>query len=529
MTNTIAEFEDAKCIFIIGSNTTVSHPLVATRIYKAKAKGSKIIVCDPRRIHTAKIADIYVQPKLGTDIALLNGIMHIIYKEGWYNKKFIEERTENFENFIATIEKYEPKLVSEITNVSVEEMVKIAEYYAKGESSSIVYCMGVTQHTTGVDNVKALANLAMLCGHIGRPSTGVNPLRGQNNVQGACDMGGLPNVYPGYQVVNVPSNQEKFEKFWNSSLSPKVGLTVTEMMEEIGKGTVRGLVIMGENPMVSDPDINHVEEALKKLELLVVIDIFMTPTAKLAHVVFPGVSFAEKDGTFTNTERRIQRVRKAIDPIGEAKVEWEIFQELSNRLGYQMNYTSAEEIFKEIALVTPSYGGVSYKRLDESPGGLCWPCPTEEHPGTPILHIGQFARGKGLFSSVEYKDPAEKPDKDFPLWFTTGRIYVHYHTGTMTRISRSLVNEFNEAFVEINPSDAAKLGIEDGDLVRISSRRGFTEAKALITKDIKEGTLFMPFHFEEAAANRLTNRAYDEIAKIPELKVCAVRIEKISR
>ncbi len=527
MTNSFPETEDARCIFVIGSNTTVAHPLVATRIYTAKAKGARLIVADPRKIHLGSFADIYVQHRLGTDVALINGIMHVIYKEGWYNREFVEERTENFEALVEVIEKYPPSLVSKITEVPEDDIVKIAEYYAKSESSSIIYCMGITQHTTGVDNVKSLANLAMLCGHVGRPSTGVNPLRGQNNVQGACDVGGLPNVYPGYQVVSVPANKEKFEKAWGVNLSSEVGLTIVEMTNAALEGKLKALVIMGENPMVSDPDTHHVEEALKKLELIVVIDIFPTQTTELAHVVLPGVSFAEKDGTFTNSERRVQRVRKAIEPVGSSRVEWAIFQDLAVRLGYQMNYASAEEIFRELASLTPSYAGISYERLDREPGGLIWPCPTPDHPGTPILHRGQFARGKGLFHPVEYKEPAEEPDEEYPFWLTTGRVYVHYHTGTMTRRSFHLVRELNEPYMEIHPEDAANLGIRDGDMVKLESRRGAITTRAFVTKSIKRGVIFMPFHFAEAAANRLTNTALDPIAKIPELKVCAIRVSKV--
>jgi formate dehydrogenase alpha subunit len=527
MTNTFREIEDANCIFVIGSNTTIAHPLVATRIYRAKAKGAKLIVADPRRIHLARFADIYVQPRSGTNVALINGIMHVIYKEGWYNKEFIEERTENFEAFVEVIEKYPPSLVSRITDVPEEDIVKIAEYYARSEASSIIYCMGITQHTTGVDNVKSLANLAMLCGHVGRPSTGVNPLRGQNNVQGACDVGGLPNVYPGYQAVNVPANKEKFEKAWGVSLSSDVGLTVVEMTNAVLEGKLKALVVMAENPMVSDPNTHHIEEALRKVELLAVIDIFPTPTTELAHVVLPGVSFAEKDGTFTNSERRVQKVRKAIEPIGEGRVEWAIFQDLANRLGYPMNYASSEDVFNELASLTPSYGGISYERLDREPDGLIWPCPTPDHPGTPILHRGQFARGKGLFHAIEYKGPAEEIDSEYPFWLTTGRVYVHYHTGTMTRRSIHLVRELNEPYMEIHPHDAAQLGISNGEMVRLESRRGAIETRAIITDSIKQGLIFMPFHFAEAAANRLTNAALDPVAKIPEFKVCAVRVVKL--
>ncbi len=527
MTNSFEELVDARCIFVIGSNTTVSHPLVATRLYRAKAKGARLIVADPRRVPIAHLADLVVQHRVGTDVALLNGMMHVILREGWHNRQFIEERTEGFEELSSMVERYPPELASEITGVPAATIVEMAKLYAQSETSAIVYCMGITQHTTGVDNVKSLANLAMLCGHVGRPSTGVNPLRGQNNVQGACDMGGLPNVYPGYQVVHAPASKEKFEKHWKVSLSSQVGLTVTEMTDAILSGKMRALVVMAENPLVSDPDTHHVERAMESLEFLVVIDIFPTPTTAHAHVVLPGVSFAEKEGTFTNSERRVQRVRRAIDPVGEGRVEWRIMRDLSKRLGYPMDYASSEDIFREIAEVTPSYAGISYDRLDSLPGGLIWPCPTPDHPGTPILHQGQFARGRGLFHAVEYKPPAEEPDDEFPLWLTTGRIYVHYHTGTMTRVSEHLRKELDEAFIEVHPEDAVTFRLRHGELVKLTSRRGSVTARVYYTDTVSRGLVFMPFHFAEAAANRLTNKACDPIAKIPELKVAAVRVEPL--
>jgi formate dehydrogenase major subunit len=524
MTNSFVELEDAKCIFIIGSNTSVGHPLVATRIYRARAQGAKIIVADPREIQMARFADIYVRQRLGSDVALLNGMMNAIYKNGWHNQAFVEERTENFEAFVDMIEKFPPERAAEITGISADSIIRMAEYYAKASASSIVYCMGITQHTTGVDNVKTLANLAMLCGQIGRPSTGVNPLRGQNNVQGACDMGGLPNVYPAYQAVTVPDNQQKFEKLWNAPMSPAVGLTIMEMMDGLENGKIKALIIMGENPVISDPDSNHVKHALQAAELLVTIDIFPTPTTELAHVVFPGACFAEKDGTFSNSERRVQLVRKAIEPPGEARADWAIFQDLANRMGYSMSYQSAEEVFAEIRQTTPSYAGMTYSRLEGD--GLCWPCPTEEHPGTQYLHKDRFSRGRGLFHAIDYRPPAEEPDDEYPFWLTTGRSYVHYHTGTMTRVSAHLQREMPEVIMEIHPDDARDFDLRDGALARISSRRGTIVSKVRLTDRIGKGVLFLPFHFAENAANVLTNTALDPIAKIPEYKVCAVKLEK---
>ena len=524
MTNSVAELEDSDCIFVIGSNTTSSHPLVATRIFRAKQKGSKLIVADPRRIQLASMADVFVSQKLGTDVALLNGIMHVILKEGWHKQDFIDDRTEGYEEFKKVVEAYPPEKAAEITGIAAEDIIKIAEYYGTAKAGSIVYCMGITQHTTGVDNVKSLANLAMLTGHIGREATGVNPLRGQNNVQGACDMGGLPNVYPAYQPVTVPDNQKKFETAWNAKLSDQIGLTVTDMIPGLIEGSLKAMYIMGENPMLSDPDSHHVEEALKAAELVVVQDIFLTETAMMADVVLPGACFAEKDGTFSNTERRVMRVRKAVEPIGNARADWEIIQEVSSRFGYPMAYDSPEEIMKEIASVTPSYGGITYERLEGE--GIQWPCPTEDHPGTKFLHKGNFVRGKGLFHAIEYKPPAEVVDDDFPFWLTTGRVFAHYHTGTMTRNCPSLESEVSEGFLEVNPADAERMALQQNDRVKVASRRGEMTAKTMVTDRVEQGVVFMPFHFVESNANILTNTAYDPICKIPELKVCAVKLEK---
>jgi formate dehydrogenase alpha subunit len=525
MTNSIAEIENSKCIFIIGSNTSEAHPLIGSRILKARERGAKLIVADPRRIQLSFYADIFVRHQLGTDVALINGIMNVILKEGWYDRKFVEERTEGFKEFRKVVEKYTPESVEKITGVQGKDIKKIADLYARSESSSIVYAMGITQHITGVDNVKSLANLAMLCGQIGRESTGVNPLRGQNNVQGACDMGGLPNVYPGYQPVSDGQITEKFEKAWGTKLSTRPGLTMTEMLKAVMAGEVKAMFILGENPMVSDADIQHVEKSLEALDFLVVQDIFMSETARLADVVLPGVSFAEKDGTFTNTERKVKRVRKAIEPIGMSRQDWEIICDLSTRMGYPMSYDHPSQIMEEVAQLTPSYGGIYYDRIEKD--GLHWPCPNRAHPGTAYLHKDRFNRGLGLFHAIEYLPPEELPDKEYPYLLTTGRIYVHYHTGTMTRRSPSLNKEVEEGFAEINPRQAKELGIIQGERIKVLSRRGEIEIKADLSERMERGMIFIPFHFVESAANRLTNPAFDPIAKIPEFKVCAVRIEKV--
>jgi formate dehydrogenase alpha subunit len=524
MTNSIPEIEDAECIFIIGSNTTVAHPLIASRVYKAKAKGAKIIVADPRRIQMAHNADIYVKQNLGSDVALLNGIMNVILSKGLHDKTFIEERTEGFEQLQEVLKNYPPEKASEISGVSVEDIVRIAEMYAGAESASILYTMGITQHTHGVDNVKSLANLAMMTGNLGKRSSGVNPLRGQNNVQGACDMGGLPNVYPAYQAVTDEGVKKKFQDAWQGQLSAKVGKTIMEMMHDLEEGSIKGMVVMGENPVGSDPDVNHVRHALSSAEFLLVLDIFLTDTAKLAHVVLPGVSFAEKDGTFSNTERNVLRVRKAVEPVGESRPDWDIICDLSTRFGLPMNYSSPSEIFDEIAKVAPSYAGLNYERLEKGP--IAWPCPTPDHPGTPVLHKDRFTRGKGLFHAIEYRPPEELADDEFPMQLTTGRYFPHYHTGTMTRNSPTLHSEMPEGHVEIHPEDAARIGLKSYDLAKVVSRRGEVVTKAIVTDIIKPGNIFMSFHFMEANANVLTNAALDPISKIPEYKVCAVRVEK---
>jgi formate dehydrogenase alpha subunit len=525
MTNSIAEFENAECIFIIGSNTSVSHPLIATRIFKAKKNGATIIVADPRKIHITEIADIHVAQKMGTDVALLNGIMNVILENGWQDQAFIDAQTEEYEAFVKVVEQFTPEKASEICGVAADDIRKIAKAYATADKASIVYCMGITQHTTGVDNVKTLANLTMMTGNLGKESSGLNPLRGQNNVQGACDMGGLPNVFTAYQPVTSEAAAEKFAKAWGvDSLSTHVGLTIPYMLEGIENDTVKALYVVGENPVVSDPDVNHVRKAMEKVELLVVQDIFLTATAELADVVLPGVCFAEKEGTFSNTERRVSRVRQAVEPRGDVKQDWQIIQEVSTRFGYEMQYDNPEQIFNEMTALTPSYGGMTYARLEGQ--GLQWPCPTPEHPGTPVLHVGKIARGKGLFHAIDFKPPAEIVDDEYPFWLSTGRVFAHYHTGTMTRNSPTLHSEIEEGLLELNEEDAAELSVKEGDIVKISSRRGEIEAKAHVTKRIGKGSVFMPFHFIESCANILTNTAHDPICKIPELKVCAVNVAK---
>ncbi|MCD6472779.1 formate dehydrogenase subunit alpha [Candidatus Aerophobetes bacterium] len=528
MTNSIGELEDANCIFVIGSNTTEQHPLIARYIMRAKEKGAKLIVADPRLIPLTQFANYHLRHRPGTDVALINGLMNIILSEGLEDKEFIKGRTEGFGELKKVVEKYTPEYVEKITSVPKELLIKAARMYAEAKSSSVVYSMGITQHTTGVDNVVSCANLAMLTGNVGKPSTGVNPLRGQVNVQGACDLGALPNVYSGYQSVADENIRAKFEKAWKTKLPQNLGLTVVEMINEAAKGNLKAMYIMGENPMLSDPDINHVKKGLKNLGFLVVQDIFLTETAQLADVVLPGASYAEKDGTFTATDRRVQKIRKAIDPVGESKPDWQIICELAQKMGsHGFEYSSPAEIMEEIASVTPIYGGMVYERLEDI--GLQWPCPSKEHPGTPYLHKGKFSRGKGKFFGIEFKEAAELPDDEYPFILTTGRTIFHFHTGTMTRKSEALNREVPTGYVEINFKDAKELDIIDGEMISVQSRRGKIEIKARITERVPQKVIFIPFHFAENAANVLTNPALDPVAKIPEYKVCAAKVEKIEK
>jgi predicted molibdopterin-dependent oxidoreductase YjgC len=452
---------------------------------------------------------------------------NVIIKENLFDRNFIEQRTENFENLRKAVEDYTPEYAEKITGIAGDLLIQAARLYAQTKKAMIVYSMGITQHTTGVDNVKSLANLAMLTGHIGFESTGVNPLRGQNNVQGACDVGALPDVFSGYQSVADDAIRKKFERIWQvENLPAELGLTVTEIFKKAQQGKVNGLYIMGENVVISDPDSNNVRKALQNLDFLVVQDIFLSDTARYADVVLPTASFAEKDGTFTNTERRVQRIRKAIEPPGQARADWEIISEVIKRCGYnQTSYTNPSQIMDEIAELTPIYGGIGFERLD--PFGLLWPCPSKDHPGTLYLHKDKFTKGKGTFLPCAYIAPDEVADDEYSFTLSTGRIYWHWHTGTMTRRTSTLDREVPASYAEIHPRDAEKLQLKDGARVKVSSRRGEIEIPVRITEKVREGSVFIPFHFRESPANVLTNPAVDPIAKIPEYKVCAVKIEKL--
>ena len=529
----------AQALFVIGSNTTEQHPVFGTMLRRAvKNRGVRLIVADPRRIDLCDFAALHLRHKPGTDIALLNSLMYIILGKGWEDKKFIEERCEGFDEFKATVMQYPPEKTSEITGVPVETLYRAAEIMGTTKPMAVIWAMGITQHIVGVRNVMTLANLQMLLGNMGVPGGGVNPLRGQNNVQGACDMGGLPNVFPAYQAVTNEEARNKFEAAWGVPLPDKVGMTVTEVIPNILEGKTHALYILGEDPVMSDPDTAHIRKCLEKVDFLVLQEIFPSETAAYADVLLPGVSFAEKTGTFTNTERRVQMVHKAIEPLGEARPDWQITRELAFRLleGRTLDpdapyaawqYRDTADIMVEINTLAPSYGGITHARLEKGER-LQWPCPNAEHPGTPILHTKQFTRGKGKFMPIDHVPPAEMPDDGFPFILSTGRVLYHWHGGQMTRRAKGLLAVYNQALIEINPDDAARLGINGKKQVRVTSRRGSIAAEAWITERVPSGMVYANFHFPQASANELTIAALDPVAKIPEYKVCAVKVEIIN-
>jgi formate dehydrogenase alpha subunit len=527
MTNSVGEIEDTDCMLVTGSNTTSSHPMIASKMMTAKSRGAKLIVIDPRRIPLTEYADLFLQLLPGTNIAMFNGLIHVIIEKGLADTKFIEERTEGFDELKEKVKEYTPEYVSKITGVAPKLIEEAAVMYASASSAMIFYAMGVTQHVNGTASVKAVANLSMVTGNIGRPATGVNPLRGQNNVQGACDMGALPPVLSGYQGVANPEFREKFSKAWDLPVPEETGLTVVEMINGAKEGSIKGMLIVGENPMMTDPDINKVRGALGKLEFLVVADIFLTETAQLADVVLPASTFAEKEGTFTATDRRVQRVRQAIEPIGESKPDWQIICELGKAFGAekQFTYKSPDDVMKEIAKVTPSYAGINFNRLDKGEV-LHWPCPDIKHPGTPYLHDGKFTKGKGTFTAVDYTDPGESPDEQYPLLLTTGRVPFHFHSGSMTRRTEVLNREVPTGYVNIHPDAAKKYEVKDGETITMASRRGEINIVVKVSDEVAPEVVYIPMHFAECAANVLTDSKLDPISKIPGYKVCGVKIVK---
>lgn len=528
MTNPISDItNDVDVIMLVGSNPEEAHPVIGMQIRQAVERGTRLIVVDPRNIGLSKVADIHLKLKPGTNVAFANGMMNVIISEGLADEEFIRTRTEGFEELKEIVKDYTPEKVAEICHIDADHLREAALMYAKAKKAPIIYCLGVTEHSTGTEGVMSMSNMAMLVGKLGRSGCGVNPLRGQNNVQGACDMGAMPGDFPGYQKVTNPEVVAKFERAWGVKLSNRPGVHATDVFGAAIRKEIRGLFIFGEDPVVTDADQNHIKKALESLDFLVLSDLFMTETARYADVILPGTSYAEKEGTFSNTERRVQRVRKAVQLEGEMRLDTDIFIDLMNRMGYPQPHLTSEEIMDEIASLTPIFGGISHRRLDRGES-IQWPCPDKNHPGTPILHVGKFSRGLGWFYPAEYVPSAELPDDEYPFILMTGRILYHYNTRAMTGKTPGLMEREGHSFIEINTEDAARLGIENGGKVKLSSRRGTIVSTARVGEKVSPGETWMPFHFPDGNANVLTNAALDKYARIPEYKVCAIKIEKIT-
>jgi len=543
MTNSIGEIRDADFLFVIGSNTSEAHPIIAMEMKRAVRRGATMVVADPRRIWMTTIAEKHLMLRPGTDVWLLNAMAHVIITEGLVDQDFIARHTENFEAVRDAVLKYTPEAAERVTGVPAEDIRWTARKYATTEKAGIYYTLGITEHTHGTDNVYALANLVLMTGHLGKPSAGMNPLRGQNNVQGANDAGATPVFYPGYQRVVDPEVRQKYERLWGVPLSPEPGLNLNVMMKEVGK-QIRGLFVMGEDIVLSEPNCMELEKGLNKADFIVVQDAFMNETARFAHVVFPASVFAEKEGVFTNSERRVQRVRKAVEPPGAAREDWRILIDLANACGADWQFDSAAAVYDELARDVERFKGISHARLDaqyaeaaaraaagpivdRTRTGLQWPCPSPEHPGTTFLHEGGVLRGKGLFTAVEYRPSAELPDEEYGLVLSTGRTLYHYNCATQTRRESGLDAKQSEAFVELHPRDAKKRGIEDRALVDVVTRRGTVRLRALLSRQVQPGCIWMPMHFAEARANVVTNDAGDTVTQTAEYKVCAAEVRPV--
>ena len=533
MSNSIAEMKDLEVLLVTGSNTTETHPVISTFLREAIVKNNaKLIVIDPRQIEMTQFAAHYLQLNPGTDVVLFQALAYVLVNEDLIDKEFIDARVEGFEEYKQLLGPFTPEYAEQICGVSADDIRDAARLYGKAGRAAIYWGMGISQSVHGTDNAISLANLALLTGNIGKPGTGLNPLRGQNNVQGCSDSGGLPNVYPGYQLVSDPDIRTKFESKWGVELDSEPGLTTMEMVDAAENGAMKAYYIMGENPMMSEPDLRHARQVMELMEFVLYQDIFLNETGEYADVILPATSFAEKDGTFTNSDRRVQLIQRAISPPGEALPDWEIIQDLATRVEKKMgrkksagfDFSHPSEIWDEMAELTPPFQGISHERIKQE-SGVHWPCPSKDHPGTPYLFENDFPRGKGVLTPLEYRPSSELPDKKYPFILSTGRILYHWHGGTMTRRSK-LDDIYPEALVEIHPSDAEKIGISTGELVKVRSRRGEIEVKTLISERSPRGTVFIPFHFAEAAANELTKDARDPQAKIPDYKVCAVAIER---
>jgi len=524
MSNSIAEIQGNEVIFIIGSNTKEAHPVLATEMIKASRNGAKIIVADPRWTEMARFSYLWLNQRVGTDIALLNAMAHVIVKEGLQDHEFIKKNTTDYEKWLESVMQYTPEAAEKITGVNKNDIIKSAKTYGSSRKSAIYYTMGITQHSCGTMNVNAIANLALLTGNIGRKFTGINPLRGQNNVQGACDAGCLPNVFIGYQRVDIPEIRNKIETQWDVSLSGKPGLMSSQYSKAILDGSLKALYVMGENPILGDPNVRHTINAFEKLDLLIVQDIFLTETARLAHVVFPSATFAEKDGTFTNTERRIQRIRKALIPPDEAKEDSWIISQLATKLGYDMRYNNIEDIFDEMASLWTAIAGVNYTKLEKT--GIQWPCPTKEHPGTEYLYKSGFPKGKVAFTPVEFIPSIE--DGSYPLRLITGRRLFHYHYASMTGKSDAINQVSGSAHIEINPEDLEEFNLTDGQTVFVSSRSGSLEIKAISSDRVKKGEVFIPMHYCKEAVNLLSeDNVLDPYSKTPRYKGIPVKITSV--
>ena len=529
MTNAIDEIRDSEMMFVIGSNTTEAHPIIAMEMKRARQNGAKLVVADPRKIWLAEMADVHMQLKPGTDVWLLSAMANVIISEGLHDQAFVDKHTKGFDAIREKVEHYTPEEAEKITGVPAEDIRAVARMYATTKHAGIYYTLGITEHTHGTDNVYCLANLVLMTGHLGVRAAGMNPLRGQNNVQGANDAGATPIYYPGYQKVTDAAVREKFEAAWGVPLSPDDGLNLNVMMKEMTKGNVKALYVMGEDIVISEPNVSQVEAGLNQCEFVVCQEIFHNETTRFADVVLPGACFAEKDGVFTNSDRRVQRVRKAVDPPGQARPDWEILCDIARACGYPMpNYADAGEVFDEYASLTPKIAGISYDRLDQNVAGLQWPCPEADHPGTPTLHLDGPMIGKAEFQAVDYRPSAELPDNDYPLILSTGRTLYHYNSGTQTRRDPGPVAKQRGNFIEISKRDAKIYGLQHGDRVKVSSRRGEVEAEAWVSPRVRFGCIWMPMHFAESRANLLTNDAGDSITGTGEYKVCAVAIEKVS-
>lgn len=523
MTNSVNEVLEADLLFVIGSNTTEAHPIIGNKMKQAVRKGTKLIVVDPRTTELAAMADLHLPLNAGSDVALINGLIHIIFEEGLEDADYIASRTEGIDALRETVRAYTPEVVAKITGIDEATLRKTARMYATHKKAGIFYTLGITEHTAGSHNVMSLANLALVTGHVGIESAGVNPLRGQNNVQGACDLGALPNTYPGYQPVESPKSIRFFTELWGVPVNEHNGLRIPEMMDGAHAGTVKAMYVMGEDPVLSDPDANHVRAAFEAMDFVVVQEIFMSETAHYADVIFPAACYAEKDGTFTASERRVQRVRKAVDPPGDAKPDWQIICELAQAMGAPgFTFEDPEAIFDELCVATPSYRGMSYRRIDEH-NGLQWPCPTSTHPGTKYLHRGVFPRGRATFKPVDYEPPTETVDADYPMLLTTGRKLGHYNVTTRQSKLLMEIHPFEEA--ELNPVDAERLGVRTHDVVRVTSRRGSVKTRVLLTDRVKPGMMFMTFHYPETPTNELTQGAFDPITLTGAYKIAAVRVE----